>query len=125
MAKESIVRSRQISINGQGKVPDSSFEVRQSCLEKVDDIYCHYYFKRCYIDSRPQRLCREACEELIFKLCEREFKFVLDFNKARRKINFPLFWEIINCTTLPFRNSKSSNCYFPDKIRGWCSKRRK
>ncbi|KAL9976276.1 hypothetical protein ACROYT_G013559 [Oculina patagonica] len=84
---------------------DKSFAVRQSCLDMVDDVYCHHYFKRCYISSRPQVICREACEELFFQVCDREHEMV-------KTLNF----DIIDCTTLPFRN-QSSNCYYPDKIR--------
>lgn len=87
--------------------------VRQSCLDMVDDVYCHHYFKRCYISSRLQVVCRETCEELLFKFCDREYKNLQDF--ARMVPSF--FMDVINCSTLPFRN-KSPNCYYPDKIRG-------
>ena len=64
-------------------------------------------------------LCREACEELIFRVCDREFKEASDFNKGRdaRKGFFTYYWDIIDCTRLPFRN-ESNNCYYPDKVRG-------
>ena len=93
---------------------------RRKCLEQIDDIYCHHYFKRCFIDSRrPQMLCREACEELLFQICDREFKEASDFNKGlnSRKSFFGYYWDIIDCTRLPFRN-ESNNCYYPDKVRG-------
>ena len=93
---------------------------RRKCLEQIDDIYCHHYFKRCFIDSwGSQMLCREACEELIFQVCDREFKEASDFNKGRdsRKDFFGFYWDIIDCTRLPFRN-ESNNCYYPDKVRG-------
>ena len=103
------------------KTRDMSFGVRQSCLEHVDDIYCHHYFKRCYFSSSPQPVCREACEVLT-NHCDREFKMVSDFNQERKKFpDWPFYWDIINCTTLPFRN-ESRNCYYPDKIRGQCRK---
>lgn len=90
-------------------VPDSSSFVRQSCLDMVDDVYCHHYFKRCYNFTRHQDVCRETCEELAFKVCDREYKLIA---------SLPSFvLDIINCTTLPFRN-ESTNCYYPDKIRG-------
>ena len=73
----------------------SSFEVRQSCLKAVDDIYCHHYFKGCYLSSSPHILCREECQDLFFRLCNRQFKLFSDFYN-------PFFWDIINCTTLPF-----------------------
>ena len=118
MAKEFLRRMRQNLTDGQKGTKVSSFEVRKSCLERVDDIYCHDYFKRCYISSGPQPVCREACEELLFKFCDREYKMVLDFNRKRLQFpDWPFSWDIINCTTLPFRN-ESRNCYFPDKIRG-------
>ena len=94
---------------------------RRKCLEQIDDIYCHHYFKRCFIDSRrPQMLCREACEELLFQICDREFKEASDFNKGRnfhKSFRFGYYWDIIDCTRLPFRN-ESNNCYYPDKVRG-------
>lgn len=100
------------------------FEVRQSCLKMVDDIYCHHYFKRCYIWSKPQPVCREACEELMFKVCDREVKVVKEFNWDRSNLfdSWPFSWDLINCTTLPSRN-ESRNCYYPDKIRGQCKKK--
>ena len=91
------------------------FWVRQSCLEEVDDLYCHHYFKRCYFSFSPQPVCREACEELTFKRCDREFKTVTAYNQLIRES--PFYWDIIDCTIMPFRN-ESSNCYYPDKIRG-------
>ena len=68
--------------------------------------------------------CREACEELVFRQCDREFKVALDFNRKRQQFpEWPFFWDVVNCTTLPFR-SESSNCYYPDKIRGQFTNRR-
>ena len=115
-AKDFLLQTRKNLTNGQQKILDGSFETRQSCLDSVDDIYCHYYFERCYINSTHQLLCREACEELYFKLCDREYKLMTQFNN--KDPIFPFYWDIINCTTLPFRN-ESRNCYYPDKIRGW------
>ena len=118
MAKDFLRQIRRNLTDDQKRIRDQSFEVRQSCLEQVDDIYCHHYFKRCYISSSPQLLCREACEELFFKHCDREYKMVLDFNQKRQNFpDWPFYWDIINCFTLPFRN-ESNNCYYPDKIRG-------
>lgn len=87
--------------------------VRQSCLDMVDDVFCHHYFKHCNISSKPQFICRETCNKLLFEVCDREFEEVKDF--AEQEPSF--FMDIINCRTLPFRN-KSSSCYYPDKIRG-------
>ena len=119
VAKDFLLKTRKNSTNNPSVMLDSSFEVRQSCLKAVDDIYCHHYFKRCYLSSSPQILCREACQDLFFRLCNREFKLVSDFNKDRlyQTPEYPYFWDIINCTILPFQN-ESSNCYYPDKIRG-------
>ena len=106
--------------NGKGVINDDSYVVRQSCLDMVDDVYCHHYFKRCYISSRPPSICREACEKLRFKVCDREFGIVEDFTESRQnhsRLNYPYFFDIIDCTTLPFRN-ESSDCYYPDQIRG-------
>ena len=89
-------------------IKNNTLDARQSCLEMVDDVYCHHYFKRCYISSRPPLICREACEELFSKACDREYKKVQNLG-----YNF----DIIDCTTLPSRNG-SSHCYYPDKIRG-------
>lgn len=102
----------------QEVIKDKSLMVRQSCLKRIDDIYCHHYFKRCYISSSPQPVCREACEKLMSKFCDREFKTALEYNLRRRKqYNGAMYWDIINCSTLPFRN-ESSNCYYPNKTRG-------
>ena len=102
-------------------IKDKFFWVRQSCLEEIDDIYCHHYFKRCYLSSSPQPVCREACEELTFKRCDREFTEVTAYNQKTRDSVF--YWDIIDCTIMPFRN-ESSNCYYPDKIRGQFTKRK-
>ena len=91
------------------KVKDKSFIVRQSCLDMVDDVYCHHYFKRCYMSSKPPLICRETCEELFSNVCYWEYKVVKFINSKS--------WDIINCTTLPFRNA-SPSCFYPDKIRG-------
>ena len=118
MAKSFIEQSR--GENGEVIIEDNSYVVRQSCLDMVDDVYCHHYFKRCYISSRSPLICRETCEQLYFKVCDREFKIVEDFTNSTRlhsRLNYPYFFDIIDCTTLPFRN-ESSNCYYPDKIRG-------
>ena len=119
VAKDFLLKTRENSTNKPSVMLDSSFEVRKSCLKAVDDIYCHHYFKRCYLSSGPQILCREACQDLFFRLCNREFKLVSNFNKDRlyQTPEYPFFWDIINCTILPFQN-ESSNCYYPDKIRG-------
>ncbi|XP_068721502.1 uncharacterized protein [Montipora capricornis] len=90
------------------------FEVRESCLAAVDDMYCHNYFPRCYISSSPQPVCREACEEKFLKVCDQEIKAVKDFNR-KMPFSLRLDFEIINCTTLPYRNP-TGNCYYPDVI---------
>ena len=118
MEKYFLQKIRQNLTEEQKNIRKKSFWVRQSCLEEVDDIYCHHYFKRCYFSSSPQPVCREACEELTFKRCDAEFKMVIGFNQERLKFpDWPFYWDIINCTILPFRN-ESSNCYYPDDIRG-------
>lgn len=117
VAKDFVLQTRENSTKGMRKVTDGLFEVRQSCLDAVDDIYCHYYFKRCYISSSPQVLCREACDELFLNLCDREYKMVSDFILSQTRSEYPFSWDIIDCKTLPFRN-ESSDCYYPDKIRG-------
>lgn len=104
-------KTREVKIN------DNSYVVRQSCLDMVDDVYCHHYFKRCYIASAPPPVCREACEALFYNACDREYKIVLQFIKERTGSSYPFYFDIINCTLLPFRN-ESSHCYHPDKIQG-------
>lgn len=117
VAKNFVEQSREK--DGEVIINDNSYVVRQSCLDMVDDVYCHHYFKRCYISSRPPLICRETCEELFFKVCDREYKIVKEFMNStqREAVRYPYFFDIIDCTTLPFRN-ESSNCYYPDKIRG-------
>ena len=119
VAKTFLERSRRNSTKEGRKtvLNDNSFVVRQSCLEMVDDVYCHHYFKRCYISSEPQLLCREACENLFSKVCDREFKMVVDFTQSTQGFYLRYYFDIIDCTTLPFQN-ESPNCYYPDKIRG-------
>ncbi|KAL9976277.1 hypothetical protein ACROYT_G013560 [Oculina patagonica] len=118
VAKSFLVQSRRNSTEQGRKIVlnHNSFVVRQSCLDMVDDVYCHHYFKRCYISSRPPPICREACEDLFFKVCDREFKMVVDFTKSTEAYYLRYYFELINCTTLPFQND-SSDCYYPDKIR--------
>ena len=104
-------------------LPKSSpynYELRQSCVLVVDDIYCHNYFKRCYISSAPQPVCRDFCEDTFLKVCDREIKIGEEFNRRKDLFLWPYYWEIINCTTLPYRN-ETSNCYYPDVIQGWYS----
>ena len=118
IAKNFVESSREK--NGEVVINDNSYVVRQSCLDMVDDVYCHHYFKRCYISSRPPPVCREACEQLFFKVCDREFKIVEDFMNSTQRhyaLNYPYFFDIIDCKALPFRN-ESSNCYYPNHIRG-------
>ena len=118
IAKSFVEQSR--GKNGEVDFEDNSYVLRQSCMDMVDDVYCHHYFKRCYISSRPPLICRETCEQLFFKVCDREFKIVEDFMNSTQlhsRLNYPYFFDIIDCTTLPFQN-ESSNCYYPDKIRG-------
>ncbi|KAL9976279.1 hypothetical protein ACROYT_G013562 [Oculina patagonica] len=107
MAKNFLLKTRQ-----QRGINGIYFSVRQSCLDMVDDVYCHHYFKHCNISSKPQFICRETCNKLLFEVCDREIKLVKTFAEEEPSI----FMEIINCRTLPFRN-ESSNCYYPDKIR--------
>ena len=83
---------------------------RQSCLKQIDDIYCHHYFKRCFIDSPVQTVCREACETFR-SVCKKLLAFA-PFLRAL-KINV----HVIDCTVLPSRD-ESSICYDPDTIRG-------
>ncbi|XP_044175659.1 uncharacterized protein LOC114960826 isoform X2 [Acropora millepora] len=99
-------------------LPNSSpynYKLRQSCVLVVDDIYCHNYFKRCYISSAPQPVCRDFCEDTFLKVCDREIKIAEEFNKRKDLFLLRYYWEIINCTTLPYRN-ETSNCYYPDVI---------
>ena len=95
-------------------------KLRQSCELVVNDIYCHYYFKRCYISSARQPVCREFCEDTFLKVCDQEIKFAEEFNRRSKLLeHYTLgYWDIIDCTTLPYRN-QTSNCYYADVIQGW------
>ena len=104
----------------QPKSSPDNYELRQSCVLVVDDIYCHNYFKRCYISSAPQPVCRDFCEDTFLKVCDREIKIAEEFNTRKDLFSWPYYWEIINCTTLPYRK-ETSNCYYPDVIQGWYS----
>lgn len=88
------------------------FWPKQSCLDQIDKIFCHHYFQRCYTDSTVQQVCREACEELKSKYCNRELI------KLKRFLPKNLSSEIIDCTDLPSLK-ESSICYHPDKTQGW------
>lgn len=83
----------------------------QSCKETIDDVYCHHYFKRCFIDSPVQIVCREACEK--FQLVCMTLLELASFFPALNWINA----HVIDCTVLPSRD-ESSICYDPDRIRG-------
>ncbi|CAH3161248.1 unnamed protein product, partial [Porites lobata] len=82
----------------------------QSCKETIDDVYCHHYFKRCFIDSPVQIVCREACEK--FRLVCKTLLELASFFPALNWINA----HVIDCTVLPSRD-ESSICYDPDRIR--------
>lgn len=112
------VSYRRASLHiSEGKKSDRLSEIDQ-CFKQIDDIYCHYYYKCCYIDSKPQPICREACEELEFKHCKREFREALKMNFERRDRRiYQYHWDIINCTTLPYRN-ETTNCYYPNHDQG-------
>ena len=91
---------------------------RQKCLKKDHDMTCHEFFKRCYISSsRPQLLCREACEDLIFNVCKQEAKIFADFLERMRSSGRRYAIKVMDCTEMPFRN-ESPNCYYPDQMRG-------
>ncbi|CAH3161246.1 unnamed protein product [Porites lobata] len=81
--------------------------VRQSCLKQIDDIYCHHYFQRCYIDFTVQRVCREACEKLKSEHCEPEFEKADHLNRDGTHT-----FHIIDCTDLPSRKG-TGICYEP------------
>lgn len=83
----------------------------QSCKETIDDVYCHHYFKRWFIDSPVQIVCREACEK--FRLVCKTLLELASFFPALNWINA----HVIDCTVLPSRD-ESSICYDPDRIRG-------
>ena len=115
-----------VAVNGTPELEDNEEKLRhyetniqsgfgfvnppQSCTEKIDDIYCHHYFKRCFIDSPVQTVCREACETFR-SVCKKLLAFA-PFLRAL-KINV----HVIDCTVLPSRD-ESSICYDPDTIRG-------
>ena len=81
--------------------------VRQSCLKQIEDIYCHHYFQRCYIDFTVQRVCREACEKLKSEHCEPEFEKADHLNRDGTHT-----FHIIDCTDLPSRKG-TGICYEP------------
>ncbi|XP_068721575.1 uncharacterized protein [Montipora capricornis] len=95
------------------KSSSAQYFVRESCLAAIDDMCCHNYFPRCYISSSPQPLCREACEEKFLKVCDQEIKVAKTLNSVQ-PFSLPFNFEIMNCTTLPYRNQ--GNCYYPDVI---------
>ena len=80
---------------------------RQSCLKQINDIYCHHYFQRCYIDFTVQRVCREACEKLKSEHCELEFEMADHLNRYGTHT-----FHIIDCTDLPSRKG-TGICYDP------------
>ena len=79
----------------------------QSCLKQINDIYCHHYFQRCYIDFTVQRVCREACEKLKSEHCELEFEKADHLNRDGTHT-----FHIIDCTDLPSRKG-TGICYEP------------
>ena len=96
---------------------DSFIAARERCLERENDMSCHNFFKRCYISFRPQSLCREACEDLIFNVCKLEARIFAEFLERMRHSGFRYPFKVMNCTAMKFRN-ESPNCYYPDKMRG-------
>ena len=97
--------------NAKGKL----FPARKRCLKKENDTTCHNFFQRCYISFRPQSLCREACEDLIFNVCKREARLLASLIKWSIFTRYG--FRVMNCTEMPFRN-ESPNCYYPDEMRG-------
>ncbi|XP_078364006.1 uncharacterized protein LOC144648262 [Oculina patagonica] len=102
--------------SSRNNATDNFYADRERCLEKENDMTCHNYFKRCYISSSPQLLCREACEDLIFNVCKREAKILADFVEQRRRSGSFDGFGAMNCSKMPFRNV-STNCYYPDEMR--------
>ena len=94
--------------------------ISKRCLAAVEDIYCHYYFPRCYNSSSVQPICREACErKFLLKehVCDQLIKAWKTLNRETLEHAFTLLRPsnlvyILNCTTLPSRN-QTRNCYYP------------
>ncbi|XP_068700490.1 uncharacterized protein [Montipora foliosa] len=109
------LRNNHEKLRGFNVLKSSSpqYFVRESCLAAIDDMCCHNYFPRCYISSSPQPICREACEEKFLKVCDQEIKVAKTLN-SEQPFSLPFNFEIMNCTTLPYRNQ--GNCYYPDVI---------
>lgn len=113
---KTLTMQQQVYSSGNNAL-DDFFTSRERCLKMDADVSCHQSFKRCYISSSPQLICREICEDLTFNVCKREYKIIEDFVKSQQGSSYPYTFETTDCSTLPFRN-ESPNCYYPDEIRG-------
>lgn len=113
-----LVKQEIVNSSGNNTV-DGLFTEQERCRKMDTDVFCHESFKRCYISSSPQLLCREICEDLEFNVCKREYKRMKEFTVQvhRSSSGYPYTFIMRNCKTLPFRN-ESPNCYYPDEIRG-------
>lgn len=93
-------------------------EISDRCLRILFPVYCNHYFQRCDNASSiilPVKICREACDVMYQQHCREEYLRGLDINKA----NYGMYFDLINCTTLPRRNGGTiPECYFPTELEG-------
>lgn len=101
----------------EGYIP---VRVRDSCLKFFNRSYCEYSFPKCDLTSswpKPRPVCRESCED-VYTLCDKEIELLLAFNMQRlgdaaNGNDYPLYWDIINCSKLEYRNGGDlPECYF-------------
>jgi hypothetical protein len=89
------------------------------CMKVWNDSLCQAEYPKCDETSgtlRPKPVCRETCEN-VDKLCEKEIKILMKFNKVRVSQSspnqYPLYWSLHNCSLLQFRNGGDTpECYY-------------
>lgn len=99
------------------------FEISETCIGSVDDIYCNHYFPECDNTSAtllPRPVCREACEILVLRYCKTEWLKAQQLNKMLSTSQFRSqvkHFDLINCTRLPRQEGGNiPECYYPKQF---------
>lgn len=91
------------------------FHVTETCEKSFNETYCRNRFPACDSTTsvlQEQPICRETCEDL-YKKCHREFQLVELINKKLVGTDFPVYWRVVDCSSLPSRNGgESPKCYY-------------
>jgi hypothetical protein len=89
--------------------------LRESCIKVANDSSCQDAYPKCDKTSgtlRPKPVCRETCENTE-KLCDKELETIMKFNKIPASSLGRSYWNLQNCSLLPFRNGGDTpECYY-------------